>query len=233
MDKLSAYIQNERPVSFAKIAGIFGIVALILAGLMFYVALRFINRPEARAFIANMPVIEIRDGAVQSPTDTVWQATLPDTPAVLKIDTTADTLAPTEDGIFLTRKQVILSWAGQATIYPLGAEAVRVDSAWIQQMIRHVLYQMAGTMALLIFILLALGLCMTYLGVRLTLWVVRRSIANAHIWRATVVGWFGIVVLILILSAIGRGLSFMVAWLAATVIADFGLFYSERQRGHE
>lgn len=230
MDKLSTYIQSERPVSFVKIAGIFGIISLILAGLIFYVATRFINRPEARAFIANIPVVEIRDGAVQSPTDTVWQASLPDTSAVLKIDTTTDTMSPSEDGLFLTRKQVILSWAGQATIYPLGTETIRMDSAWIQQMLRNVLYQMAGTMALFILIALVLGLCMTYLGARLTLWVMRRAIANVHVWRAAIVGWFGTVILILILSVIGRGLSFAVAWLTATVIADFGLIYSERQK---
>lgn len=230
MDKLSTYIQSERPVSFVKIAGIFGIISLILAGLIFYVATRFINRPEARAFIANIPVVEIRDGAVQSPTDTVWQASLPDTSAVLKIDTTTDTMSPSEDGLFLTRKQVILSWAGQATIYPLGTETIRMDSAWIQQMLRNVLYQMAGTMALFILIALVLGLFMTYLGARLTLWVMRRAIANVHVWRAAIVGWFGTVILILILSVIGRGLSFAVAWLTATVIADFGLIYSERQK---
>lgn len=230
MDKLSTYIQSERPVSFVKIAGIFGIISLILAGLIFYVATRFINRPEARAFIANIPVVEIRDGAVQSPTDTVWQASLPDTSAVLKIDTTTDTMSPSEDGLFLTRKQVILSWAGQATIYPLGTETIRMDSAWIQQMLRNVLYQMAGTMALFILIALVLGLCMTYLGARLTLWVMRRAIANVHVWRAAIVGWFGTVILILILSVIGRGLSFAMAWLTATVIADFGLIYSERQK---
>lgn len=230
MDKLSTYIQSERPVSFVKIAGIFGIISLILAGLIFYVATRFINRPEARAFIASIPVVEIRDGAVQSPTDTVWQASLPDTSAVLKIDTTTDTMSPSEDGLFLTRKQVILSWAGQATIYPLGTETIRMDSAWIQQMLRNVLYQMAGTMALFILIALVLGLCMTYLGARLTLWVMRRAIANVHVWRAAIVGWFGTVILILILSVIGRGLSFAVAWLTATVIADFGLIYSERQK---
>ena len=230
MDKLSTYIQSERPVSFVKIAGIFGIISLILAGLIFYVATRFINRPEARAFIANIPVVEIRDGAVQSPTDTVWQASLPDTSAVLKIDTTTDTMSPSEDGLFLTRKQVILSWAGQATIYPLGTKNIRIDSAWIQQMLRNVLYQMAGTMALFILIALVLGLCMTYLGARLTLWVMRRAIANVHVWRAAIVGWFGTVILILILSVIGRGLSFAVAWLTATVIADFGLMYSERQK---
>lgn len=230
MDKLSTYIQSERPVSFVKIAGIFGIISLILAGLIFYVATRFINRPEARAFIASIPVVEIRDGAVQSPTDTVWQASLPDTSAVLKIDTTTDTMSPSEDGLFLTRKQVILSWAGQATIYPLGTETIRMDSAWIQQMLRNVLYQMAGTMALFILIALVLGLFMTYLGARLTLWVMRRAIANVHVWRAAIVGWFGTVILILILSVIGRGLSFAVAWLTATVIADFGLIYSERQK---
>ena len=230
MDKLSTYIQSERPVSFVKIAGIFGIISLILAGLIFYVATRFINRPEARAFIANIPVVEIRDGAVQSPTDTVWQASLPDTSAVLKIDTTTDTMSPSEDGLFLTRKQVILSWAGQATIYPLGTKTIRIDSTWIQQMLRNVLYQMAGTMALFILIALVLGLCMTYLGARLTLWVMRRAIANVHVWRAAIVGWFGTVILILILSVIGRGLSFAVAWLTATVIADFGLIYSERQK---
>lgn len=230
MDKLSTYIQSERPVSFVKIAGIFGIISLILAGLIFYVATRFINRPEARAFIASIPVVEIRDGAVQSPTDTVWQASLPDTSAVLKIDTTTDTMSPSEDGLFLTRKQVILSWAGQATIYSLGTKNIRMDSAWIQQMLRNVLYQMAGTMALFILIALVLGLCMTYLGARLTLWVMRRAIANVHVWRAAIVGWFGTVILILILSVIGRGLSFAVAWLTATVIADFGLIYSERQK---
>ena len=71
---------------------------------------------------------------------------------------------------------------------------------------------------------------MTYLGARLTLWVMRRAIANVHVWRAAIVGWFGTVILILILSVIGRGLSFAVAWLTATVIADFGLIYSERQK---
>ena len=227
MDKVKNYVINGKPLSAQKIflmlLGITGVLMILFAGVLWW----SYHQNQVESLLQEVPVIEIQDGEVRQPTDTVWEKSFPSAGVLLRIDTTRDIPEISgKNGLFLGRKQMILLTSGQAETFPLPSEALTINRSFLEKTIRAGI----GNLVLIVGCLCLFSLLIGYWGtVGLTHimgFLIGRKLVAHTVRRSSFIGWNLILILDILLLLSGHGFTFPIAVLGATGISLLCQFYS-------
>ena len=110
MDALTNYIQKGKKLTFLKMFFVFFLLMVLIVGVAGIRLNYELNAPDFKAFMTEIPTIEIGQGAVIKPENTLWEKKLSDEKFLFKIDTTQDeTDNLPENGMVLTRRNLIFT----------------------------------------------------------------------------------------------------------------------------
>ena len=230
MDKLTNYIQNGKPLTGKKLLVIFAMLALVWGGAIYALMLYFVQKPEAQQFIQDIPAIEIRDGYIVNPTDTIWHKTFPGTDAEFYVDTTQDEVSslPAPTVFYMTRRKVYMSVQGQVQEEELSTENILINKDTLTEAIHSFVPKVALLMAILTFLLLWCGMWGTYLLCRLFLSLKEQTPDRELVKRSVCIGWLSVFGLNIILLILGHGFGLLSAITIATIISIFSVIYTTR-----
>lgn len=224
---IANYIQNGNPCRNMRLSFIFGIIALIFSGIIYLLSTHLLGTKEMIEFIDQIPTIQIENEQVITPTNFVFEKKIPFTDSYVLIDTTKEEPTQTvESGVMMTKTHIVISMGGQIQMYRLPMEKQTVDSAFIKQLLKQGIQNMAVALTVVLFILLWLGFMLTLILTHLILMILKRQIVKDVIKRSVFVGWLSVIALNIVLLGFGYALSFFIIVLVALAISLFCLFNS-------
>ena len=228
MDRLSLYIQNGEKLTLKKVFMVFAILTLIWSGIIYTLSSYLIKTPEVQQFIKDVPTIDIQNGQVIEPIDTVWHKTLPMADAVLYIDTTQDEMTsfPEPTAFYLTRKKIYMAVQGQVQEESLSNENISINQEVLLKAAQSLVPRLTLLVAGLTLLFLWIGWGGTYLLGRLFLGWRTQPTDREVVKRAAYIGWLSVFGLNVILLILGHGLGLLGAILTATAISVFSVIYT-------
>ena len=229
MDRIKKYVVAGRPLSVKRVfVWAFGaalLVMLAIVGALTYAARRI------EPVLAEVPVIEIKNGSVEQPKETVWEKNFPDSGFTVRIDTRdSDAVATQGTGITLMRQRLVVRTPDEQGDFELPKEQLILDQAfWM-----HTLKTGIANVGILLGVMTLVSLMLGYWGtVGLTCLIGRLM---GTLWtpemirRASAVGWIAVLILDIVLILTGNGFSVWAAMGFATVLSVLCLAYPiERQ----
>ena len=218
MDRIKKYVVAGRPVTGKRVLtwsfGIALLIALAVVGILNYAA------RQLDPLLAEVPVVEIKNGVSIRPENTVWEKTFSESGFTVRIDTRDSNAESTEgNGVTLMRDKVVVKTPQQAETFPLPDENLTMDRVFWAQTLKTGIANMGIVLGVMAFVGLFLGYWGTVGLTCLFGRIIGRLWPIDMIRRVAAVGWISILVLDVILMLTARGFSVWIAMGFATVLS--------------
>ena len=230
MDTLTHYIQKGKKLTVLKLFSVFFLLTVLIVGVAGVRMNYALSQPDFKAFLTEIPLIEMKDGTVIKPADKVWEKKLADDQFLFQIDTTKEKIDnPPANGIILTRKNIIFTLNSQVKQYDLPQKEVTIDTPYLLNLFRMIVVNTCVLIGIILLLVLLLGQASTSVLTSFCLWLFKKPASEAQIRRSSFVGWLLVVFLNICLKMFGYGFSLIMCVFIATAISVFGLIWTDKE----
>ena len=225
MDKLSNYIQNGKEMPLRKAVFIFVIIGFV-CGMISYALSNYVaTSSNFQKFLTDIPTLEIQNGQIQSPRDTVWERDFPHTKVKLVIDTTKDDLSISThtNAFYISKTKFYLASAGQVQSAPLPKESTIITGEMLKEAVPSMIQSLSISVGVFTLVILFLGYILTLFLIRVAQWTFKKDYEKSARSRAAFFSWMTIMAFNLILHILGYGFNFVIATVFSAGMALFML----------
>ena len=219
MNAIIRYIVNGKGYGLKFLTLFSVLLALIMGGITYHRIEGYFNSPAVQSFIANIPVLEIKNQKLVAPYDThvvLEYPELEDTFFVINTQSGDFDLMRFETVFYLTPDRVYLKTGSNIQTMPYDQD-MTITPDLIQKTVQMTTVLMPLFFGLFLFFFIWVGFGFLYFVSKLFLWLIKKTISPAMRSRIVLLSWISILLIDFIFSFFGLGFSLSMAFVWAFI----------------
>ena len=220
MNSIIRYIVNGKGYGFKFLTLFSVLLALVMGGVTYYRIKEYSYSASVQSFIANIPILEIKNEKLIAPYDThvvLEYPALENTFFVINTQSDDFDLMRFETVFYLTPDRAYLKTGPNIQTIPYEQDMI-ITPDLIQKTVQMTAVLMPIFFGIFLFFCVWIGFAFLYFVSKLFLWLIKKTISPAMRSRIVLLSWISILLIDLIFSFFGLGFSLSMAFVWTLIV---------------